>query len=286
MAPPESPTDANTTTESTSRRRFLGAAGAAAAAGLAGCTTPFIRVETTERTVERQFDAADLDRLRVDEATDDIQVERADDDSVQVRARKRAHGQTTPDDLQFDARTEDGTLRLRTRKPDVVGIGGGSVDLSLAVPESVAVDRLETTDGDVVASDVDGDLAAMTGDGSVTLERVGGAVTARSGDGDVTLRAPGAVREVHSGDGGADVTVPAVDGTASVETGDGDVTVRLGDALDATVEATTGDGDLVVAGGLDDVETSTEHRVTGTVGGGTNSLTVHTGDGDVTITGA
>lgn len=279
--PDETPDEA--APPATSRRRFLGATATAAAVGLAGCAAPFISIETTERTVERRFDAADVDRLRVADATDDVRVERTDGDAVLVRAHKRARGETAPDDLELRSRVDDGTLRLRTHQPTVVGFGGGSIDLALAVPDSVRVDQLETEDGDVVAAGIVGDLTATSGDGDVSVERVDGTVTARTGDGDVVVREPGAVGEVRSGDGDVAVSVPAVEGPASVDSGDGDVAVRLGDALDATVEVTTGDGDIVVRGGLDRVRTATERRLAGTVGDGTNDLTVHTGDGDVTV---
>lgn len=276
-------TSDQTASPATSRRRFLGATATAAAVGLAGCAAPFISIDTTERTVDRRFDAADIDRLRVADATDDVRVERTDGDAVRVRAHKRARGETSPDDLELRSRVDGGTLRLRTHQPTVVGFGGGSVDLELAVPDSVRVDHLGTEDGDVVAAGVAGDLTATSGDGDVSVERIDGAVTARTGDGDVVVREPGAVREVRSGDGDVAVTVPAVDGSASVDSGDGDVAVRLGDALDATVEVTTGDGDILVRGGLDRVGTATERRLAGTVGDGTNELTAHTGDGDVTV---
>jgi hypothetical protein len=281
MTPPESPDDR--TPGTSSRRRFLGATAAAATGGLAGCTAPFIRVDTTERTVERRFDAAAVDRLRVDGATDDVRAERAGDDAVRVRAHKTAHGGTTPADLELRSRMAGGTLHLETRTPTGVGIGGGSIDLELAVPPSVAVERLDTADGDVTATGVAGDPTAVSGDGKVVLDRVPGAVAARSGDGDVTVRDPGAVRRIRSGDGDVTVTVPAVDGAADVESGDGDVTLRLGDALDAAVEVTTGDGDIAVHGGLDRIETATERRLVGSAGDGTGDLTVRTGDGDVTV---
>ena len=141
-----------------------------------------------------------------------------------------------------------------------------------------------TGDGDVVTTDVTGDLDASTGDGDVTVERTDGAVTARTGDGDLVVRGPGSVGDLRTGDGDLTAEMPAVDGSATIVSDDGDVTLSLGDALDATIDATTGDGEVsATAAGFGSVGTVTETHVVGTVGDGTNELRVHAGDGDVTL---
>jgi len=282
MTPSTDPAD-DTDGQHITRRRLLGAGAAVGAAALAGCNGTFIQVESTTTTVERRFAAADLAALRVTEATDDVSVARTDGDTVLVRAEKRAHGETELSELRLDTEVAGDTLQVGTSEPTVVGIGGGSVALEVEVPDAVAVERVETDDGDVALQDTTGDTVVETGDGDVAVEDASGAVTARSGDGDVAVEGAGAVREISSGDGTVTAAVSAVDGSASVHSGDGDVVVRLG-ALDATVELTTGDGEVTVAG-VDGIETSTEQRVVATLGDGSGELSVHTGDGDVTVSG-
>ncbi len=272
------PADESTTL---SRRRLLGTAAATGTAGLAGCSAPLVQVRTTTDTVEREFDTADVSRIRVGDADAAVAFERTDGDTVRVRAHKRARGSTEVDELELRSRVEGGALYLGTHEPPIVGIGGGSVDLAVFVPGEVAVDRVrtddgsvtlrgvsgdptvQTGDGDVVASDVRGDLDAATEDGDVTVERTTGVVAARSDDGDVLVRAPGSIGDLR--------------------TGDGDVTAEIGEALDATIDATTGDGN-VTATGIGTVETVTDTHVAGTLGEGTDELRVHTDDGDVTLT--
>ncbi|MFB6168815.1 MAG: DUF4097 family beta strand repeat-containing protein [Haloferacaceae archaeon] len=293
-------TDSPPAERSRTRRAVLGAVAAAGTTGLAGCTGSFIEIETAETTVERRVDRAAVDRLRVTDAGGDVRIERADGDAVRVRAHKTARGETELSELEVRSRVESGTLRLSTRQPDVTGIGGGTVDLEVGVPESVATERVETDgevvvrntvgdvtaetgDGDVTATGVRGDVTAETSDGSVSVERADGVVAARSQDGDVSVDDPGSVDTVRTDDGAVTADVPAVDGTATVQSTDGDVTVTLGDAVDAVVEATTADGQVTAVDALDDVRTATETRVAGTVGDGTNQLTVRTADGDVTV---
>lgn len=300
--PRDTPADASTDDRRLSRRRLLGGAATVGAAGVAGCTGTFVHVDTAETTLEREFGDADVARLRVEEATDDVHVERFDGDAVRVRTHKRASGGTAVSDLELRSTVDGDTLRLTTHTPNVVGFGGGSVDLEIAVPEGTTVERVETTDGDVAlreiagdtairsgdgdvsAVDVDGGLDARTSDGSVVVDGASGPVTARAADGDVTVRNPGSVVDVRTADGDVFAAVPAVDGSATVETGDGDVTVELGEALDASVDVQTGDGRATVANALDAVTTTDDRRVAGRVGDGTNELSVQTGDGDVTLT--
>jgi hypothetical protein len=293
--------DAPPAEQSRTRRAVLGAVAAAGTAGLAGCTDSFVQVETTETTVERRVDRTTVDRLRVADANGDVRIERTDGDAVRVRAHKTAHGKTELSELEVRSRVESGALRLSTRQPDVTGIGGGTVDLEIDVPASVATERVETddgevvvrntvgdvtvetNDGDVTATGVRGDVTARTTDGSVSVERVDGVVVARSRDGDVSVDDPGSVGTVRTDDGTVTAAVPAVDGTGTVRSTDGDVTVTLGHGVDAAVEATTADGQVTAVDVLDDVRTATETTVTGTVGDGTNQLTVRTTDGDVTV---
>ena len=301
----ESADDDRTPSRATlSRRRLVGAGAAAAVTALAGCSGTVLQIETDETTVERRFDARKLSRLSVTDASDDVNVEGWDEDAVRVRANKRAHGETKLSELELRSSVDGETLHLGTTKPNVVGIGGGSVDLEIDVPKAVQVDEIETNDGDVSLRDVSGDVAvesddgdvAVTGvigdlsvrtdDGDVAVDRIGGVVTAHSDDGDVAVRDPETIRDLSVDDGNVVAAVPAVDGTASIRADDGDVTVRLGDSVDATVRVTVGDGEITVAGGLGTVQTTTEDRVEATLGDGTNDLTVHADDGDVTVTDA
>ena len=302
MIPSTDDTDDSTDERTLSRRRLLGAAAAVAgAAGLAGCSTPLVQVRTATATVEREYDTHAISRVRVD-TEDDVSVEPADGEHVRVRGHKRAHGNTELDELPIRSRVNGDTLRLASRKPDVVGIGGGSVDLEVFVPESIEVDRVrtddgsvslrgvsgdataETDDGDIAASDVAGDLDASTDDGDVIVERANGVVTARTDDGDIVVRAPNAVGDLRTDDGDLVAEVPSVDGSVGIRSSDGDVTVALGKSLDATIEVTTGDGSITAVAGVDAIETVTETRVAGEIGDGTNELRVHTDDGDLTLT--
>ncbi|MFB6250493.1 MAG: DUF4097 family beta strand repeat-containing protein [Halobellus sp.] len=285
-----------------SRRSLLGAAAAIGTAAVSGCTGSFVRIESTETTVERQFEASAVERLVVSDATDDVSVQRADGEVVTVRVHKRARGETSLSDLQLQSQIDSGALQIATEEPDVVGIGGGSIALEVHLPASVPVDQIRTTDGDVsvkgtagdaviesedgdlTAKDVTGGVSATTQDGAISIDSAGGVVSARSRDGDLSVGGPESIRTVQTDDGDVVAEVPAVTDSATVQSSNGDIVARIGESLDATIEITTDNGEVAVADALGGLSMTSERRVEATLGEGTNDLTIHTGDGDVTVT--
>lgn len=304
------------------RRRLLGLAGTGVAAGLAGCGA-IVHLDSEAGTEVHTVAAAGLAALRVEDTEDDITVVTESREDVRIEARKRVNGEVALDAVGVDATVDDGHLAVSTSGPNGVDLGGWSVDLALAVPPSVDVDRLHTGDGDIEArgfsgdatvesgdgnisvSETDGSVTAETGDGDVTVDDVSGVVdaatgdgdiiveetdsrvTAETGDGDVRVRNPGEVAAVTTGDGDITVDLPAVARSAAVESGDGDITVRLGPDLNADVAASTGDGDVRVRSPPPGLELRTQRgtRVELVAGDGDSRVTVETTDGDVTLRG-
>jgi hypothetical protein len=140
-----------------------------------------VQVRTATATVEREYDTHDISRVWVD-TEDDVSVEPADGEHFRVRGHKRTHGNTDLDELAIRSRVNGDTLRLASRKPDVVGIGGGSIDLEVFVPESVEVDRVRTDEGSVSLRGVSGDATAETDDGDIAASDVAGDLDASTDD--------------------------------------------------------------------------------------------------------
>jgi DUF4097 and DUF4098 domain-containing protein YvlB len=267
--------------------------------GAAGCSG-FLDRSVERRTETESVRAADLSTLVVDGATDDVTLERRDTDEVRVRADKRASGVADLADATVTTRLQDERLTVSTFTPTVVGVGGVSVDLRITLPSTVAVDRVETDDGDVAvrgvagdvrlrthggsvtARDLAGDLVAVTDDGAVTVDGTAGHVTAQSRDGDLAVESPGRVNRLETDDGDILTDVPRVTTSATVRTDDGDIAARLGPSLDAELRVQSRDGDVSVAS---DIETfrQTDGSVHGRVGTGDGTLRLRTADGDITL---
>jgi DUF4097 and DUF4098 domain-containing protein YvlB len=177
----------------------------------------------------------------------------------------------TPTALDLDARTSDGALK-------VSGVQGTL--------------ELHTSDGAVDIEDVGGAVRLTASDGSIKIHNVTGTLESRSSDGRATVDGKFTALEVHTSDGSLDLTV--ADGsqlnTASrVESSDGSVTVRLPHTMAIDLDVHTSDGQIncglpLTMEGYNSAHSS-GHNLRGHLNGGGVPLTVHTSDGNVTITG-
>lgn len=284
------------------RRGLLGAIGVGLGTALAGCAG-VVDIERRTETERRTFDPATVSTLAVTDATGDVSFSAEPRDDVEVVVRKRAVGGVSLDEFDARVRVTGDRLEVTTDEPRIVGIGGGRVDVEVAAPPDVAVDRLQTADGDVRAESVpdgaalvtaDGDVSVTDARGAVSLESrdgnvrvdgAAGAVTATTADGAVRVQNPDRVDTLRTRDGDVVADVPAVAADATVESSDGDLLLRLGDDLSASLTARTLDGEFAVSGGGPGfrVRERTETRLRAAVNGGDAAVTARTNDGDITI---
>ena len=175
----------------------------------------------------------------------------------------------TPAALDLDGRTSDGSLK-------VSGVQGTM--------------ELHTSDGSVDIENVGGAVRLTASDGSIKIHNVTGTLESRSSDGHATVDGKFTALQVHTSDGTLDLTV--ADGsqlnTASrVESSDGSVTVRLPHTMAIDLDVHTTDGQINCALPLTmegyNSAHSSGHNLRGHLNGGGVPLTVHTSDGNVTI---
>lgn len=271
--------------QNTSRRRLLAGVGAAAAAALAGCSgaTPFVgkRIED-----DQTIDTADATALSVIARVGDVTVRSEDRDDVHVDLVKQSSSVGVDlSKLELTVERAGDRIELATRYAGDSSLLGGepSMDLTIAVPRSLAVTALSASVGDVLVEDVTGDLSVRASVGDVTLRNVDGTVGVQASTGDVTIESPAAVGDVRADVGDVSVEVPAIDGGATIETSTGDIDAALSADLDAELVAEADVGDVTVDGLSLDDSSRMEHSVTGTLGNGGPTLRVTTDTGDVTL---
>jgi DUF4097 and DUF4098 domain-containing protein YvlB len=164
------------------------------------------------------------------------------------------------------------TLNLVTANAIVTGITG-----------RVSV---KTASGDVTLDGVTGSIDANTGTGAVEAHGVGGRLTFNSVSGDLAL-ARGELERLsaHTVSGRITTDVDLHDGAGvQVRTVSGEVTMRLPRSASAKVSLVSVGG-RIDAGfdGLGRDERPVGKSVTGTLGGGTASLTVNSVSGPITL---
>lgn len=267
------------------RRRFLAGGAVAALTSLAGCSgaTPFVGKRTES---DRTLSLDGVSTLSVHANVGDVRVVGEDRDDAVVHLVKKASSVTADlSGLTLAVEPDGDHLRLRTQYEGPTPFFGGTptMDLSLRVPRSLAVDRVRTTVGDVTARDVAGDLVAEATTGDVRLRGVRGTVTAEASTGDVVVDGADAVGDVSTSTGDIDLTVAAIDGPTRFSASTGDVTAALSPDIDASLAARTNTGDVVVQGLPVADATRDDKSVSGTLGDGGPDLTVETNTGDVRL---
>lgn len=175
----------------------------------------------------------------------------------------------TPASLDLEARTGDGSLK-------VYGVQGEL--------------QLHTSDGSMDVSDVSGALRIEASDGSIHVHNATGTIESHSSDGGVHIDGRFTGVQVRTSDGSLELNLnegSQLTTASSVEASDGRVVVRVPKTLAADLEIHTGDGhfdcDLpLVMNGYN--SHGGGHDIRGRLNAGGVPFTIHTQDGNVTVT--
>lgn len=175
----------------------------------------------------------------------------------------------TPAALDLEARTADGGL-------SVTGVQG---DL-----------QLHTSDGSLDASYLSGSIRITASDGSIHVHNATGTLESHSSDGGVHIDGRFTGVQVRTSDGSLELDLnegSQLTTASSVEASDGHVIVRMPKNLAADLDIHTGDGHIdcnlpLVMNGYN--SRGEGHQIRGRLNAGGVPFTIHTHDGNVSIT--
>jgi DUF4097 and DUF4098 domain-containing protein YvlB len=221
--------------------------------------TPQARAEEVVKT----FTVSGRAQVHVD--TNDGSVKLVTGDSKQVEFHVQYQGYELDKDLRVDAKQNGDTVELTARLGNHWGISWGhnsrSLHIEVRMPRNADA-QINTGDGSVESSALEGSLKIHTGDGSVHTAQISGSLDIDTGDGSIT--------------------VEGAKGFTRLRTGDGHIEAR---GLDGTLEATSGDGHITIAGRFDGLSLKTgDGSINAQANPGSklaSSWSVHTGDGSV-----
>lgn len=184
------------------------------------------------------------------------------------------HGETyveveTPGALDLDARTSDGNLSARDLEGDL---------------------QIHTGDGSADLNNLRGTIRLKSSDGNMTLQNAAGTLEARSSDGHMKVDGNFSAVQLHSSDGGLDLALAdgaKLTAASRIESSDGTVNIRVPHDFAADLDISTSDGHIdcslpLTMDHYDSREGSGNH-MRGKVNAGGVPLTIHTSDGNVTI---
>jgi DUF4097 and DUF4098 domain-containing protein YvlB len=261
---------------------------------------------------EKRFTVAAAQRVDLTLRTFDgtLTVRSWDKNEVFVEIERRAPDQSAAEALVVNQTQDGNKITIEAPSPQerrAVNFNNWhSVNFTVTIPRSVALEAstgdgginvddlqgtidLDSGDGRIIASRLDGQLKAHTGDGTIRIDQAAGKVDADSGDGSIEITGRLDELAVRTGDG--PVRVEATSGSAMksdwrITTGDGRIALRLPSDFNASIDASTGDGRVQVDGidrprGGDESE---RRRVVGQLGSGGATLHLRSGDGSIDVT--
>jgi hypothetical protein len=187
-----------------------------------------------------------------------------------VRKSEQPHVDVeTPGSLELDARTSDGDLTA-------TGLTGNL--------------QVHSGDGAVTLEDVHGSLRLTASDGRVAVRRASGTLDARGADGHMTIDGQFTAVNVRTSDGNLDLALaPGSQLTAAsrIESSDGRVTIKIPQNLSADLDVSTSDGHLECTLPLTmdhySSKESSGHHLHGRLNAGGVSLEIHTSDGSLNV---
>lgn len=145
---------------------------------------------------------------------------------------------------------------------------------------------LQTSDGDIHLTGAEGRIEVRASDGELELEDVRGEIKAITSDGNVRLRGVLTALDLETSDG--DISVEALPESRAasdwiLRASDGDINLALAPDFSAEVWIHTGDGDIDNRLPLTIREKDAEHDIKGVLGSGGRLIAIKTSDGDITL---
>lgn len=225
--------------------------------------------ETEELTYEVNPGA----RISLENINGDIRVTGGAGDSVKVVAHKKAGEQKYLDELKIVVEADKDYIRIETRHPKKEGgwfnWGGdssGSVSYELSVPADVALDTVETVNGDVTIRAVTGAVKSGTVNGSLDVADLAGDVNLETVNGSISA--------VFSALGG--------DQRVDAETVNGKIVLMLPADASARVTAETVNGSIDADDfGLEPEKGFVGRDLSGQIGSGEARISLDTVNGSI-----
>lgn len=207
------------------RRRLLSGAGTVTAAALAGCVDDLLREPVTQ-SFSDSYAVSGVTTVSVSNRNGPVSIRRTSGAELTVSGETRAATRRGLDSVTVDV-VEGETFVVTVRFESGSEFSNRRVDLTVEVPEGVAVDSASTANGDVTVENVRGDLATTTANGTVQVTDVSGYVRGETANGNVRIRGCRGVTGARSTNGNVDVRVgPDVSTPIRFSTNSGTARVR------------------------------------------------------------
>lgn len=224
--------------------------------------------------------------LKVDASEANVQVDTWDQNliAVQLTAVNYKIGQS----IKIEDHQAGDSVEIRVYFPSHLlnfGLRSHRVDVAVHLPREGRI-NLHTGDGHIKVTNFKGEMNLESGDGHQEIESVEGSLRAHTSDGHIRASGRFDHLELMSGDGRIEAAALAgslMSSNWDLHTGDGSVTLQVPENFAADVDLHTGDGHISLDLPISVSGQLKENNIHGKLNGGGKLLTIHTGDGSITL---
>ena len=241
-----------------------------------------------ERPETHTYLAAGISALSAETQSGDISVTASTDTVVTVGVEKHAYGRDSADaekaiaNVVYSGTIGGNELGAKAEMPSGSRPYGASFNITAR--ESTRL-SLSTTNGDVSATNMVGNINASTSNGKVVLTGNSGTARVSTTNGSLTVSVHSGGIEGKTTNGTIDCDLAALGATDSVglTTTNGKVTLLLPEDVSALIDATNTTGLITIYDYTVTYEVQTEHHLRARIGSGASSITITTTNADVTV---
>lgn len=278
-----------------------------AAGGVIGHVGDLKRVATTDQS----FVVSGAPTISLQDHNGTISFTRGAENSVVVHATRRAATDDLLAKLQVNIQQDGDHIIIGTTGDNTAGFGlfgnsGMAVDFQIQVPAHADLAPIRSSNGRIDVAGIAGQFDLSTSNGIITARDVDGTVSAQTSNGRVsvtggrgTLRlgsSNGLVEvqdvqanglDLHTSNGHVSFTGSLAPGSQnSIETSNGTVSMALPAESGLTIDLRSGNGSVNVGFPVTTAANGTNKRnaVQGVINRPDANLTVHTGNGSITLT--
>jgi DUF4097 and DUF4098 domain-containing protein YvlB len=159
-----------------------------------------------------------------------------------------------------------------------------SVDMNIKIPDYVIVERVTTSNGAILISDVKGDIKAETSNGQIRIDDVDGYIKAITSNGKIDIEDTTGIMDLKSSNSGIEAEIFDFKEDIEISTSNGGITLYINPSLNANLDISTSNGIITIDDDLNIVlSVSDDKQKEGQLGDGGNEIYISTSNGNIKI---
>lgn len=140
-----------------------------------------------EEEFNQTYDLAPGGTIGLKNINGPVTIKAWDRGQVEVKAIKKAKSREDLDQTTIEVDPQPSRINIRTVHPKSKTHDGVSVSYTLHVPRNVNLDKIESVNGSVTISDIDGSIDSHTVNGSINISNSSGSTSASTVNGGITV---------------------------------------------------------------------------------------------------